>query len=702
MTEVEFASIKALYDTIADENSASYEAFRQKLHRLAANNPRTYNRLSRRLGIEPVRRRSREHPLTTYTPPMFIAYDGEGWNDKFVLLGNSLKERISNPEGLSTVDCLEYLNIRYAGTSKRVFFSFGYDVNHILKDLPDEGIQTLLAGKSYIYEGYRLSFIPGKIFVVNGLRYYDLFSFFSTSFINVVRQMLGEEYVTESLVAGKAGRGSFETWDLDKIIQYNDEELDLLVKIASKLRLALHGIDVYITEWYGPGAIAKYWFKEHGVEPKEKLTGANIKALNSAYYGGRFEQIKLGTFNNIYEYDIHSAYPSVMVEMPYFRSWQSVRKFQKHPYSIWYLSFDLREDAKRDNSHQFLPLPVRSKDGRICFPLMGKGWYWYPEVRVLLDYFPTAKITFHRGYVATTEGRPFDWVRPLYNYRQRLKDSGNLSQYAIKVGLNSLYGKCAQRVGRSPYFSLAWAGYITSFTRAKLARAGYEVGSQHVIGFATDALFTDNVCKLPLSDNLGDWEESSFSKATFFQSGVYRLTKADGHSSDRYRGSPLRRGIDDIIAQLNKRPAQYPTIRIGRFISHMLAIKAPKAYGPHRLQFIQVEHRLALDAPYKRHYYDFLDRIDSKGKIHSNYAKLLTEPIRSLPKVFAGDNNPFLTNEYLYDKLPVFNIESQPPPMKDTETQRLLDEGNLVAVMDGDITEVSDLETLPLLEDESM
>ena len=700
--EAEFKSIKDLYEAVADENSVSYNAFLDKLKRLESGNKRTSNRVSRNLGVEPARTKD-------VTPTRaFVAYDGEGWSDKYVLLANSDGGSISNPEGLSTLDCLEFLAAPFDKPVKRIFFSFNYDVNHIIKDFSDEQIETLLRGRTVEFEGYRVSYIPGKILVVNGFRYYDMFSFFATSFINVVKKMLGPEYVTESLVEGKTNRSIFETWDLDKIIQYNNEELALMVQVANRLRAAFEEIGVKLTEWYGPGAVAKYWFKEHGILPDEKHTKGSLTALNSAYYGGRFEQLTLGKVMNVYEYDIHSAYPSAMVDMPYFTSWKRVPKgqFRDNPYSVWYISFDLRDSqydqervsSKTPHAPTFGPLPIRSNEGRICFPLVGKGWYWHDEVQVMLDFFPTAKVIYHEGYVANTEGRPFSWIRELYDFRRTLANSGNLAQYAIKVGLNSLYGKCAQRVGNNPYFSLAWAGYITASTRAKLARAGYENGSEHILGFATDALFADSKLKLATSDDLGSWEESSFRSAIFFQSGIYRLVREDGTIEDRYRGSPLRRGIDDIIDQLTRLPTRYPRVKIARFISHMLAIKAPKAYGPYRTKFIQVVHELALDAPYKRHYHDFIVGFDKNG-IRVNYAKLLKGPIRSTPKVFVGDNQGMLSNEYLWNHIRPTYIESQPPPMKDDNTQRLLDEAESLGLEEGYDT-ISKVETLPAVEDE--
>ena len=700
--EAEF-SVKELYEQVADADSVSYEAFRQKLRRLLDGNTRTVNKVIRNAG---------KRPRLPAPPSEFLAYDGEGWGDKYTLLANSYGERIANPDGLTTLECLDFLATRrYETPVKRVFFSFNYDVNHIIKDFDDEQIQTLLAGRTVEYQGHRISYIPSKILTVNNIKYYDVFSFFATSFVNVVRRMLGPEAVTETLLAGKAGRGSFDSWDMDTIIAYNDEELDLLVRVCDRLREAFTGINVHLTEWYGPGAVAKYWFKEHGVAPKEKHPEGALDALHSAYYGGRFEQITLGKIKNIYEYDLHSAYPSVMQDMPYFRSWKRVKgPVGDSPYSVWNVSFDLRADQgisspnrKSRRPHGFLPLPVRARSGHLCFPMVGKGWYWQAEVKVLLDFFPDAKVTVHEGYVATVEGQPFAWIKPLYDYRQTLKANGDISEYAIKVGLNSLYGKTAQRVGSSPYFSLAWAGYITATTRARLARAGYEGGSRNVLGFATDALFTTTKLNLPLTNNLGDWDEQRFKEGLFFQSGIYRLTRSDDTTVDRYRGNPSRKGIDDLIDQLHKYPKAHPKVKVVRFIGHQLAVAAPKAYGPYKLQFVTAEHEVMLDAAYKRHYHfpnqiKWPDQSKEPYKIN-DYKALLRLPILSDAKVFVDDDSWLLSELYQYGELPLTDddIRSRAGPMKDPNTQRLMEDAEELAKEMG--MRVIDVEGLPVMED---
>src|SRR4051812_7834859 len=116
-------TLKEVYDKIVDPNKITYQSWLRKLHRVADGNVRSTKRLQRTLGV----------PTPTVRKELFlqdfIAYDGEGYGDKFVLLANSLGERIVDENGLSTEKCLEFLTRKYDATKKRIWFSFSYDVN---------------------------------------------------------------------------------------------------------------------------------------------------------------------------------------------------------------------------------------------------------------------------------------------------------------------------------------------------------------------------------------------------------------------------------------------------------------------------------------------------------------------------------------------------------------------------------------------
>lgn len=646
-----------------------YDSYIKRLQDLASGNPETLRHLAEEAGLLA---KAPRYGASERASRQFVAYDGEGFKDKYILLANSLGETVVNRKGLSTRDCLNLLSRRYDYPVFRVFYGFDYDVNHIVADLPRDKLDRLLDNEIVKYLGHTLQYFPGKIFLVDNLQYFDVVSFFQRSFISTVELMLGKDAVSQQLTKGKNARGNFARWSTERIIAYNDEELALLVRIMDQFREKLLAADIDLGSWHGPGAIANLWMKRKGiVTPKvpEKVE----EALDAAYFGGRFEQIRLGKVTPVYEYDIRSAYPAAMSKMPVFGTWlHTDRYIPEYPFAIYRVDVDLRnwfllqsmglpvhQDLALGQNHPsatFMPLPMRNKGGIICFPMIARGWYWQKEIQLVLDFFPDARITIHEGYVAETlDEYPFSWITDMYNYRQELKRAGNLAEYGVKVGLNSLYGKTAQRVGRARYHSLAWAGFTTSSVRSTIARAGYLSGRNSgkrgpagtgagIVGFATDAIFSDSPLDLPCSSQLGDWEEIRLSTGTFIQSGVYRLQdKKSGEIIDRYRGNSTRNGLDDIFRQLTNNPLVDPIIHKQMFISHKMANLMPQAYGPYRLQFVRTESRVYIAYSFKRHY-QFPSIPFDDGTIPV-LGTILSEPIYSLPKPYM-DVTGFNSSEF--------------------------------------------------------
>jgi hypothetical protein len=133
---------------------------------------------------------------------------------------------------------------------------------------------------------------------------------------------------------------------------------------------------------------------------------------------------------------------------------------------------------------------------------------------------------------------PFAWVEDLYDERKRRKASGDPSEKAFKLGLNSLYGKMAQRVGWNTgdslprFHQLEYAGWVTSWTRAKLFRAMELAGAQNLIACETDAVFTlEPIHGLTVGPGLGEWDFTEHDWMTYLQSGTYW----SNHGS-KYRG----------------------------------------------------------------------------------------------------------------------------------------------------------------------
>jgi hypothetical protein len=177
--------------------------------------------------------------------------------------------------------------------------------------------------------------------------------------------------------------------------------------------------------------------------------------------------------------------------------------------------------AKISFSHPEGPwcgLPFRCRGG-LFWPLQGTGWYWSPEIEAAQGHLQ-ADIIVRDLWVARVECDclPFDWVNGLYEERRRIGSSTR--GYPLKLGLNSLYGKMAQRCGKGPFHDVVAAGLITAMTRARLLEAIAQ-NPQSVVMLATDALFSREPLSLDIGDGLGQWEEKIWPDLFIAQPGVY-------------------------------------------------------------------------------------------------------------------------------------------------------------------------------------
>jgi hypothetical protein len=249
----------------------------------------------------------------------------------------------------------------------------------------------------------------------------------------------------------------------------------------------------------------------------------------------------------------------------------------------------------------YLPVfPQRLQNGSIIYPIQGKGVYWYPEVKFFIDRYGLQNIKIKQGWIQPKSyaTRLAQRIRDMYSLRQELKGKGDSTEYALKITLNSIYGKFAQSVGKPKFRNLAYAGYITSYTRSELLRA--VANQEHiVIALATDAVFTTKKLSLSLSKKIGDWTENYYKQGIFIMPGLYRLrdNKGDKVASRGY-GSKL--DFVQIIHDLNYQGKS--SVQVKEFIGYKLAYKAKKAYQTHYLQIMPKEKIINPEEVHKRKY----------------------------------------------------------------------------------------------------
>lgn len=488
----------------------------------------------------------------------FMAWDGEGWSDKnaehsYMLFMNSAGANISAPK-LTTWEIFEFMMSEAAKYDKHlhVMYGFGYDVTHWLIDIPLEKRRELIENntvKIRTPEGvqrnqYVIDYIPHKWFTITGwdyntrkrvtLKMYDIMTFFQSSAIKAWESR-GIE-LPDEIRSGKASRNTFTYDDLHEIMLYCQMELDATVLLANRLRDEFKDAGLNVSQWHGPGAVAtavfkKYKIKDHKTEPAPHIE----KALQHAYFGGRFEQFKAGHHDGkVYVYDINSAYPDKIRNLPSLAGvrWRHTTVYRGLP-GVYRCRF---EDFGEFDGKPY-PLPWRGKGGRVGFPRHNNDvWLWHFEAQ-----YATEIIEGYELHTATDE-KPFAFVAKMYEQRKQWKAEGRGGERALKLAMNSIYGKTAQTIGgepekgiRPPWHQLEWAGMITSATRAQLWDA-ISQSPDSIIAVETDSVASTVPLDLDIGDGLGQWDVTEYDNMTYVQSGVYFADSVAHGNKVRSRG----------------------------------------------------------------------------------------------------------------------------------------------------------------------
>lgn len=490
----------------------------------------------------------------------FIAWDGEGVNlagpgrpQSYVLFGNSSDTPIIGTKGLGLWECLDYIVDagRRHPTGIHVGFAFGYDSNMIVQQLAPvllgrlhkQGWVKLKRGHAQYIVTYR----PHKYFQVSRwvpgmpknskvtVRIYDIFTFFMTSFVKAYEDMVGP--VQEILSAGKNARKEFRIEQIDMIREYWELEIQNLRELAEELRVQVNSAGLPITEWHGPGALSSLSMKQNNIKSHMKRSNDSVRlASRYAYAAGRFELFKVGRIlGPVYGIDRNSAYPYALTKLPSLATGEWVYKDRADWTKGTLRAFGLYHlELKRGGLTELAPSPLylRSKQHELFFPWHTEGWYWGPEAMQAVRKGATVLESWEFN---DTGIRPFAYISQMYSQRQKWKSAGNSAQMALKLCMNSMYGKLAQRVGYDPksgrvpaWHQLEWSGWTTSLTRAAMFSLMDRIPFSQLIAVETDGIYTTMLPSdlgVSESNELGGWSIDVYDEMVYIQSGLAWLRK---------------------------------------------------------------------------------------------------------------------------------------------------------------------------------
>jgi hypothetical protein len=491
----------------------------------------------------------------------WVGVDGEGVGRKphrYVLLACSDGDYIEDRRGLSTADCLNFLldlgtrDVRVCG------YYLSYDWTKIFADLDDKALYALfrpeMRAKSngafarVDYRHFQIHWLGGAVWLSDGKRrvtVWDLGKYSQGAFVTALKEWNIRPEVQAQIEAMKKRRSRFTFKEISRIRSYCFDECEALAELATAIEQAHIDADLKPRGWFGPGSTASVLLRRHEIHEKRgHIPPILLDPIARAFFGGRSEVSRSGYIEGpISSNDISSAYPYHASQLPCLEHGRWERVASERALTRKGVAHALIYGHIRNAPGAWAPLPVRLENGSIVFPTSGaSGWWWRDE-------WLTARrgwkgLEFDHAYVlrCQCDCKPFAFMPEIFEKRLAIgKETG--AGKILKLGMNSVYGKLAQTIGGAQYASRAWAGMITSGTRAQVL----DLMLRHkrldnVLMIATDGLFsteqhdadkvTDLSGKVYGNAVLGGWEREDHGSMTIIKAGMYWL----GDSKLRARG----------------------------------------------------------------------------------------------------------------------------------------------------------------------
>lgn len=412
------------------------------------------------------------------------------------------------------------------------FYNLSYDAEVILKLLDSELYRYRITGNlEFNFENYKIKYFPNKMLKIkkghHSVLFYDIAQFFGSSLVVAYQNNIGK--LDDSYLEIKNNRSQFSkrfyNHNKKKIRSYCIEDCNLTKQLAEKwVKLFHDAFSFYPAKWFSSGYLAEKVLINNGIYfPKFNSIPYPVQELAfKSYFGGRFEMIQRGYIGKAHLYDINSAYPAAISQIPDLSNGKWVRRKSIHfdaKMGFFHVLADIPDDFL------IAPFPFRA-NGQIIFPT---GQFETFVTLAELQAFDSKyyKILDSWQFLSKSNEFPYkDFIESMYQKRLKLKEEANPLQIPIKIILNSIYGKTGQKVTRimGNLFNPVLFSFITGFTRAKMYDFVRKNDLENeVVAFATDSICTTKKLSKN-SKKLGDFEFVGRSDDTFYlQNGFYRF-----------------------------------------------------------------------------------------------------------------------------------------------------------------------------------
>jgi hypothetical protein len=463
------------------------------------------------LGRVYTKKFQRRDPAISPLKPVY-ALDTETWKGDVFLLADCDGRYIDN---ISAKSVIEFLFHKKYQSAWNFFYNLGYDAEVILK-LLDTELETYKRTNvlEFRFEDYKLTYIYDKVLRIrkghHHVSFFDIAQYFHAKLPDAYENNIGVT-LPESYKSIKQKRNSFTPRfysDNKKLVRnYCIQDCGLTKELSEYWIKHFHNAyGIYCKKWFSSGYLAEKVLINNGIEiPRFNSIPYEIQKLAWAVvdHGGRFEITKRGCIGTANLYDINSAYPSAIAQIPDLSKGDWIKSDSIIPDAR--LGF-FRIIADIPDEKHIAPFPFK-KGIRIFFPT-GK----FQTVVTLHELLSCESKKYYEildscQFVPKSDAYPYkEFIENLYQKRLELKKIDDPLQLPLKVILNSIYGKTGQKKnGMGNLFNPVIFVSITGMIRGLLYRFVMKNNLENdAVAFATDSILTKKKLNLK-SDKLGEF-----------------------------------------------------------------------------------------------------------------------------------------------------------------------------------------------------
>ena len=410
------------------------------------------------------------------------------------------------------------------------FFNVRFDFEALIKYLDYAELLCLYNDKILEKDGFIISYIPKKFFMLTDMnnhryKFFDMYNFVDSSLSKASALYLNDSKI--STVDSSKLNTDAEYWaeNIDDIIKYCIKDAVLTKRLADYFwKVVYDNMKYYPKVPYSKGRIAEEYFLDKCYIPTiNDIPKPVLKIAYESYSGGRFELLQKGYFEKMYSYDIKSAYPAQMTKLIDYNKgkWIKTDKKNDDAYSGFYI-------CKLSIMEPYFSPGVQKLNALSIYPNgIFKLTLAKSEIEFIESRFENCDLKIISGY----EFWEKELIYPLKSEIERLyewkeKEPDPTIKWAVKIFMNSLYGKTIQTAGdennTGKLFNPMWASEITASARIKILTLGLQAPDQ-IIMFSTDSVHSKVPLEVPDNPKLGEFALDFQGSGVYIMSDVYNL-----------------------------------------------------------------------------------------------------------------------------------------------------------------------------------